>query len=111
MTGVQTCALPILDDVLQPFGDGALSVVGAGPSAPNPAQILASNRMRQLMEQLRNSYDYVLFDAPPLLPVADASGLAVLADGVLLSVHFGKTLRDELRQAAATLGQVRARTL
>jgi len=100
-----------LEDVLQPFGDGALSVVGAGPSAPNPAQILASNRMRQLMEQLRNSYDYVLFDAPPLLPVADASGLAVLADGVLLSVHFGKTLRDELRQAAATLGQVRARTL
>lgn len=100
-----------LEDVVQPFGDGTLSVIGAGPAAPNPAQILASNRMRHLIEQLRDLSDYVLIDAPPLLPVADASGLAVLADGVLLSVHYGKTLREELRQAAATLGQVRARTL
>jgi Mrp family chromosome partitioning ATPase len=53
----------------------------------------------------------VLIDAPPLLPVADASGLAVLVDGVLLSVRYGTTRKEQLRQAAATLQGVGAKTL
>jgi Mrp family chromosome partitioning ATPase len=52
-----------------------------------------------------------MIDAPPLLPVADASGLAVLVDGVVLSVRYGSTRQDQLEQARATLDRVGARTL
>jgi capsular exopolysaccharide synthesis family protein len=99
------------EEVAQAYGDGDLVVIGAGPSAPNPAQLLASGAMRALLEQLRESHDYVVLDAPPLLPVADATGLAVLADGVLLSVRHGSTTREQLQRTRDTLDRVGARTV
>lgn len=100
------------EEVAQSYGeDGDLVVIGAGPSAPNPAQLLASGAMRALLEQLRGSHDYVVLDAPPLLPVADATGLAVLADGVLLSVRHGSTTREQLQRTRDTLDRVGARTV
>ena len=100
-----------LDDVLQEYGDGGLRVIAAGPTPPNPGELLASSHMAALIDKLRGSNDFVLIDAPPLLPVADSSGLAVHTDGVLLSVRFGSTRRDQLQQAAATLDRVGAKTL
>ena len=99
-----------LEDVLQPYGDGALMVLAAGPAAPNPAQLLASGSMAALLEKLRASYDYVIVDAPPLLPVADSTGLAVLTDGALLVVRHGSTTTEQVRQARATLDRVGATT-
>jgi receptor protein-tyrosine kinase len=98
-------------DVLQPYGDTGVSVIGSGPTPPNPSELLASKHMVALVEQLRDAGDYVLIDAPPLLPVADATGLAVIADGVLVSVRYGTSRQDQLQQAATTLRRVGARTL
>lgn len=98
-------------DVLQPYGDSGVLVVGAGPTPPNPSELLASEHMRGLIDALREKTEYVLIDAPPLLPVADATGLAVLADGVLLTVRYGQSRKDQLQQASAALGRVGARTL
>jgi receptor protein-tyrosine kinase len=67
--------------------------------------------MFALIDDLRAKSDYVLIDAPPLLPVADATGLAVMVDGVLLSVRYGKSRKDQLHQSASTLARVGARTL
>ena len=100
-----------LGDVLQSYGDGMLQVIAAGPTPPNPSELLASTHMFKLVDELRGAYDFVLIDAPPLLPVADASGLAVTVDGVLLSVRYGVTHKDQLQQARATLDRVGARTL
>ncbi|MBB3083223.1 capsular exopolysaccharide synthesis family protein [Geodermatophilus sabuli] len=101
-----------VEEVEQPYGkDGALVVVGAGPTAPNPAQLLASGAMRALLEELRAGHDYVILDAPPLLPVADATGLAVLVDGVLLSVRHGNTTKEQVQRTRATLDRVGARTI
>ncbi|MGY1749250.1 polysaccharide biosynthesis tyrosine autokinase [Modestobacter sp. SYSU DS0511] len=100
-----------LDDVLQSYGDGGLTVIAAGPTPPNPSELLASSHMTQLIEQLRGKNDFVLIDAPPLLPVADASGLAVLVDGVVLSIRYGATRKDQLQQTRATLDRVGAKTL
>lgn len=100
-----------IDDVVQPYGEGRLRVIAAGPIPPNPGELLASSQMAELLAKLREAHDYVLIDAPPLLPVADSSGLAVHADGVLLSVRYGSTTRDQLQQAAATVERVGARTL
>ena len=109
LTNVLTGAAD-LDEVIQQIGDG-LSVLGAGPAAPNPGELLSSSHMSALLDKLRSEYDYVLVDAPPLLPVADSTGLAVLMDGVLLSVRYGETRKDQLQQAAATLERVGARVL
>ena len=99
-----------VDDVAQPYGATSLVVVAAGPQAPNPAQLLASASMSTLLQELRATYDYVILDAPPLLPVADSTGLAVLADGVLLSVRHGATTREQLQRTRGTLDRVGATT-
>jgi capsular exopolysaccharide synthesis family protein len=99
-----------LEEVTQFYGSG-VAVVPAGPIPPNPGELLASSSMSDLLDKLRASNDYVLVDSPPLLPVADATGLAVLVDGVLLSVRYGTTRKDQLEQAATTLDRVGARTL
>jgi capsular exopolysaccharide synthesis family protein len=100
-----------LDQVVQHYGEGRLKVIAAGPLPPNPGELLASSHMAKLLDKLRGSNDFVLIDAPPLLPVADASGLAVHTDGVLLSVRYGATRQEQLQQAAATLERVGAKTL
>lgn len=100
-----------VDEVMQAYGSENLRVIAAGPTPPNPGELLASSHMGELLDKLRGMSDFVLVDAPPLLPVADSSGLAVHTDGVLLSVRYGSTSRDQLQQAAATLERVGARTL
>lgn len=99
-----------IEDVVQTYREG-LNVVGAGPLPPNPGELLGSSQMAAVVEKLRGRNDYVLIDAPPLLPVADSSALAVLTDGVLLSVRYGSTHKAQLQQAAATLDRVGAKTL
>ncbi|WP_448621571.1 polysaccharide biosynthesis tyrosine autokinase [Geodermatophilus sp. URMC 65] len=100
-----------LDEVVQRYGSGELSVIAAGPTPPNPGELLASSHMFSLLDKLRAENDFVLVDAPPLLPVADSTGLAVYMDGVLLSVRYGSTRKEQLQQAAATLERVGAKTL
>jgi receptor protein-tyrosine kinase len=100
-----------LDDVLQRYGADGITVMAGGPMPPNPGELLASSHMQALVAKLRGQYDFVLIDVPPLLPVADASGLAAQTDGVLLSVRYGSTRKDQLRQAAATVERVGGITL
>jgi receptor protein-tyrosine kinase len=100
-----------VEEVVQRYGHDAVFVIASGPLPPNPGQLLASAHMSALLDKLRTTYDVVLIDAPPVLPVADASGLALLADGVLLSVRHGVTRKDEVRAAVARLERVQARLL
>jgi receptor protein-tyrosine kinase len=64
---------------------------------------------QDLIKRLRQSYDTVIIDAPPLLPVADASVLSTLADGVILVIRHGRTTRDQVSEALTRLGQVGGR--
>jgi receptor protein-tyrosine kinase len=98
-------------DVVQRYGDRDVWVIASGPTPPHPGELLASDDMGALIEKLRGDNDYVLVDAPPVLPVADASGLAVHVDGVLLSVRHGSTREEQLRAAAAELDHVKAEVL
>lgn len=99
-----------VDEVVQVYGDRC-AVIAAGPTPPNPGELLSSSHMAALLEELKEVNDVVLVDAPPVLPVADASGLAVLVDGTVLSVRYGATTRDQVRQTALTLEQVGGKTL
>jgi capsular exopolysaccharide synthesis family protein len=100
-----------LGDVAQRYDDREIWVIPAGPTPVNPGELLASGRMQSLIDELRRANDYVLVDTPPVLPVADASGLAVYMDGVLLTIRQGSTQAGQLREAAAVLQRVKAKTL
>jgi succinoglycan biosynthesis transport protein ExoP len=66
-------------------------VIPAGAAVPNAADLLMSQRMRDLIAELRGEFDYIVIDTPPLLPVVDALALATVADKILLIVEWGQT--------------------
>jgi capsular exopolysaccharide synthesis family protein len=80
-----------------------LDFLGSGPLPPNPAEILGSDRMRTLMDELRTRYEAVIFDAPPLNLVTDAALLGRLADTTILVARSNVTDQRALRQAASQL--------
>ncbi len=98
-----------LDDAVQTYGDTTLTVLPCGPRPPNPSELLQSHSMELMIKELRDRYDIVLLDAPPLLPVTDAALLAAQADGLLAVVRHGKTTRDQLRHALERVESVGAK--
>ncbi|WP_241249850.1 polysaccharide biosynthesis tyrosine autokinase [Rhodococcus sp. X156] len=100
-----------LDDVLQPTSNLTVELLAAGPHPPNPSELLGSSRLQDLLADLRTRYDYIIFDAPPLLPVTDAAVLTVQADGAILVARHGHTERDKLARATENLRSVDGRVL
>lgn len=98
-----------IDDAVQVHEASGLHVLTSGPKPPNPTEILQSRVTRDTVKGLISRYDMVIIDAPPLLPVADASVLSTMGDGVIMVVRHGKTTRDQLEQAVRRLEQVGGR--
>jgi capsular exopolysaccharide synthesis family protein len=96
-----------LDQVLQPWGSG-LWLLSSGHRPPNPSELLGSQRMAELLDELRGRFDMVIVDAPPLLPVADGAVLAARVDGALLLVRSGKTTAAQVTAAVRALRAVDA---
>lgn len=102
-----------LDDVVQPIGTGTgtFHVVAAGEIPPNPAELLASDAMKQLLDEATAAYDTVLIDAAPLLPVTDAAILSTITSGALVVAGSGVVTVPELEGAISTLDQVNGTAL
>jgi capsular exopolysaccharide synthesis family protein len=100
-----------LADILQPYGRHQLALLGAGQIPPNPSELLGSPAMREALQELSEKFDYVLLDAPPMLPVTDAAVLATISDGAVLVVGSGLVTRDQLATAIEGLDKVNARIL
>lgn len=88
-----------------------LQVLPSGALPPSPADVLASQRMSEIIGLLKARADYVLFDAPPVLAATDAAVLGNKVDGVLLVVRAGKTRRDDANRARQALERVNVRVL
>ena len=86
----------------------AIDVIQSGMPTLDAGNLLASERMRELIETLGRTYDNVIIDSPPIFPVSDATVLASLVDGVVLVVRGRSTARQAVRQALARLRFVRA---
>ncbi|MFT5240222.1 MAG: succinoglycan biosynthesis transport protein ExoP [Candidatus Promineifilaceae bacterium] len=86
----------------------SLDVMTAGPNSPNPSELLNSKRMRELLTEVREQYDWVLIDTPPVLFVSDASIISVMCDGVILVVKSGDATRSLLARTMERLDAVRA---
>lgn len=87
------------DDAVLPRGGTALDVLPSGPIPPNPAQLLTSTAMAQLLDRVAEQYEFIIIDAPPMTNVADAHLLAPLVDGAIIMVDAKKTRRATLRRA------------
>lgn len=99
-----------IKDVMQETG-GRLSVLASGPVPPNPTELLASARMGDVLHELASTYEVVIVDTAPLLPVADTVGLASLAQSALLVVRAARTRRDQVRTSVESLDRVGVRVL
>jgi polysaccharide biosynthesis transport protein len=92
-----------ISEVAQPWGNTNLMVVTSGSLPPNPAEVLSSDRMVTVMNDMKNIADMVIIDSPPSL-LADAAVLAARADGVLLVIQSNKT---QMNQAMAMTEQLK----
>src|SRR5699024_1904375 len=121
VTGVQTCALPIFGltslltdrdanimDTVNYVADANIYILAAGPIPPNPSELLGSNRMAELIGELEEMFDLVIFDTPPILAVTDAQVVATRVDGVIVVVRSGIANKNEVRKTKDLLDVVNA---
>jgi polysaccharide biosynthesis transport protein len=100
-----------VEDVVQPLGATTLDLLPAGQIPPNPSELLGSPAMSGLLDRLTTSYDMVLLDSPPLLPVTDAAVLSKLAGGALVVVGADRIHRPQLQETLASLDAAGAHVL
>lgn len=88
-----------------------LSVLTSGPIPPNPSELLASAQMVELLKEMKEQFDMVIFDTPPILAVADAQILANQVDGTILVVSSGKTEKDAALKSKELLSNAQGKLL
>ena len=88
-----------------------LFVLPAGTPPPNPAELLASANMRDVLAQLSEQYDHIVIDTPPCLSVTDAVVLSPRADAAVLVIRSGQTTKQALRRSRDILTQVNAKVV
>jgi len=99
------------DDTLKTPGLDNLYIITSGHIAANPSELLSSRKMQQLIDDMKNAYDIVLVDAPPVLSITDAAILAPKTDGVVLVYEMGRTARSALLRSKIQLESVGAKVL
>jgi len=100
-----------IDDALLNIGIDNLTVLPAGKAPRNPAELLGSLKMKNLIGKLRAKYDYIIFDAPPIVPVTDAGLIGSQTDGVVMVIQANRTQRGVLKQSENLLKQAQAKLL
>ena len=105
LTGAATLQQAIIPSTILP----ELFILPAGTPPPNPAELLASAKMKNVLAELRKQYDHIVIDSPPTLSVTDAVVMSTDADAVVLVIRPGHTTKPALRRARDILLQVNAR--
>ena len=98
-------------DMIKKTGIPGLCVVTSGPIPPNPAELLGSPRLKDLLDGISPLCDFIIIDTPPMLGLADAAITSTQTDGVIMVVRSGKTPRDAVQQAKRILDGVNAKVL
>lgn len=88
-----------------------LHILTSGVQPPNPSELLSSSRMNEIMVDLNQQYDLVIYDAPPLRAVADSQILASKVDGVILVLSYEYTRKEEIKQSWEILNNAKANTI
>ncbi|MBO0471103.1 CpsD/CapB family tyrosine-protein kinase [Enterococcus sp. DIV0242_7C1] len=101
----------VLHQVVQSSGIDNLFLMTSGPKPPNPSELLDSRRMEELIQDLKQQYDLVIFDMPPVVAVTDAQIVSSKSDGTILVVRENVSKRDSLLKAKSLLELVDANIL
>ena len=100
-----------LPDLIRQTPIAGLFLLGSGSMPPNPAELLGSQKMRDILAAARERFDYILIDAPPVIPVSDAMLLSTMVDGVVLVVNAQATSKQLVWEAYMRLIYARAGVL
>jgi len=102
-TGVSTYLIGqnTIDEILQDSGHPNLTIIVAGPIPPNPAELAGSARTKELFEELRKRFDYIIIDSAPLGAVSDSFSLAQISDITVILVRHNKTIKHILENTIA----------
>ncbi len=106
LAGLSSCDEAIRKDMYP-----NLDILFSGDVPPNPSELLSSDRMQQLIEEMSERYDYILVDTPPINVVTDASIVANLLDGVLLLVRNNRSKKEDVKRAVDSLRLTGAKVL
>ena len=93
-------------NIINPTDIDNLNIIYSGAIPPNPSELLGSDEMLSLVKKLKNEYDIILFDAPPIMAVTDAIVLSRLIDKFILVVRFGITDKNSINHTLVSLGNV-----
>ncbi|KAF0970020.1 polysaccharide biosynthesis tyrosine autokinase [Gordonia sp. YY1] len=102
LTSILRDDIPLADGI-QGTGIPGLDIIASGPTAPNPAELLGSNRAEVVFSEAKRAYDMVIVDVPPILPVADGLIVSRYAGGVLVVVRTGFSSIHDLSKAVDIL--------
>ncbi|MDN3439764.1 CpsD/CapB family tyrosine-protein kinase [Planococcus sp. APC 3900] len=100
-----------IEEVIRPTAVERLDLMTCGPIPPNPAELLASKSMSTLIEDLKEKYDLIIFDAPPVLSVTDGQILANKCEGTILVVSSGNTEKDMALKAKEAIESSNSRLI
>jgi capsular exopolysaccharide synthesis family protein len=100
-----------LDEIIHKTSSPNLDVITSGLQVPNPSELLASEGMKALVNEMESNYDYIIFDTPPVNVVIDSLALADIADGFVIVVKEGSSLDSDFRHTVATLEHAKVKIL
>lgn len=100
-----------LEECVKTIGLPNFYVITSGPIPPNPAELLGSNKMKSIFEEIKQNFDMIFIDTPPVLVVTDAQVLAALCDGVVFVASYGETDKKGIVRAKELIDKVGAKIL
>jgi succinoglycan biosynthesis transport protein ExoP len=96
-------------EMIRPTQVDGLSILTSGSLPPNPTELLGSDKMKKVLAELATSFDFIVLDSPPVLPVSDSVLLSTIVDGVVVVVNSAKTAKQQIRVACARLKYARSK--
>lgn len=100
-----------IDEALLNIGIDNLTILPAGKTPQNPAELLGSQKMRNLINLAKTKYDYIIFDTPPVVPVTDAGLVGAQTDGVIMVIQAERTQKGVVDHSEGLLKQAQAKLL
>lgn len=95
-----------IDNALRPAGYRQLSLLGAGSRVSNPSEVLGASRIDGLLQRLKERFQYIVIDTPPVLPSTDAGVLAARADGTVVVVRLEHSIKSQTKEAVQVVGDM-----
>lgn len=92
-----------IEETMQESDVEGLTIITSGPIPPNPAELIASKQMESLLDSLKEEFDYIIFDAPPVLSVTDAQIFSNKCDATILVINSGETQKNAIVKAKELL--------